>query len=111
LFKKKGDKVIPELKPDEVDEFVEESLELMAGIKEATSFYPGIDIRRLSAPEEEPPLGIEEVTDEYEQVTYDSFDKFIRQKFSNEMNKYQSLDDLDGATYEAAERDLDALYN
>lgn len=68
------------LKADEVDMCVEETMQLIAGEKEAAAFCPGIDLQRLDGGEEEAPHMEEDEgrMDEYERLTYEVFDKFVR---------------------------------
>ena len=49
--------------------------------------------------------------EEYEQITYDVFDKFIRDKFPQAITQYQNLEDVDERVADAAEVELDALCN
>ena len=51
------------------------------------------------------------VLEEYDQLTYDIFDKFIRHNFAQQTQKYQSIDDIDDQMYQKAENELDALFN
>jgi len=76
--------ITQELKEEETDDFcVEETMELIAGQKEASAFCPGIDLQRLGGGDAGLPMEEEngERMDEYEQVTYDVLDRFARKNF------------------------------
>ena len=79
---------------------VEETLELMAGYEETSAFCPGIGLQRLGGGEQALPMGEEDgALEEYERITYDVFDKFIRHNFAQQAQKYQSIDDIDDQMY------------
>ena len=48
--------------------------------------------------------------DEYSQIAYDVFDKFVRQRLAKEADNYQTLEDIDERLQEEAQNDLDLLY-
>ena len=49
--------------------------------------------------------------EEYEQITYDVFDRFIRDNFPQAIAQYQNLEDVDERVADATEVELDALCN
>lgn len=124
LFRKKGEKAqVSVLDQDakgdvETDMYVEETLEFVAGQSQSAAYYPGIDLKRVSghdAVEASPSPNLAaadaEKLNDYEQITYDVFDGFVRHHFPNNGEKYQTLDDIDDNMREAAEKQIDALYN
>ena len=51
------------------------------------------------------------MVDEYERLTYDVLDRFVKQTLKADAEKYHTLEDIDERAYEAAEQELDALCN